>query len=178
MSRTSLLILILLTPPAIVAVVERSQEYPKRYAEVIPGSLYRSAFPSGEQIRNLAHDKGIRTILRLTGEDHDPKYKEERQVAAELGLRFETTLMPGDGCGKFEDLDRAADIVGDPRNWPVLFHCAAGKQRSNAVLAAYRMKKCQWTVDKALAELEAGYGLDREAEQELVEHLRAYAETR
>jgi protein-tyrosine phosphatase len=56
----------------------------------------------------------------------------------------------------------------------VYVHCAAGKQRSNAAVAAYRMRHCGWTLEQTLAELEEKYGLDRTAEAALVEHLEKY----
>jgi hypothetical protein len=87
--------------------------------------------------------------------------------------------MPGNGCAPFEDLDAAAAAIAaalaDPNKSPVFFHCQAGKQRSNAALAAYRMKRCGWSFDQTIAELQEQYDLDPIAEKVLVDHLREYA---
>jgi protein tyrosine/serine phosphatase len=173
--RALLLIFALLLPPGIVAVAERSQRYPRRFAEVVPGKVFRGGFPTARHVRNLAEDKGLKTILSLTGSKPEPKYVEETETAKAVGVRLVRIAMPGDGCGDFEDLDRAADAIGNRANWPLFFHCDAGKQRSNAALAAYRLRKCGWTIEQVLAELQTGHGLDQRAEKNLVDHLRRYA---
>jgi len=173
--RTLLLIFALLVPPGIAAVAERSQRYPRRYAEVIPGKLYRGGFPTARHIRNLAADKAVKTVLSLTGTKPEPKYTDEAETTKALGMRLLRVAMPGNGCADFEDLDRAADAIGNKANWPLFFHCDAGKQRSNAALAAYRLRKCGWTIEQALEELKNDHDLDPTAERELVEHLRRYA---
>jgi protein-tyrosine phosphatase len=88
--------------------------------------------------------------------------------------------MPGDGCAELGDLDRAADALdaalARPDRSPVFFHCDAGKQRTNAVLAAYRMRIKGWSLEQALDELENCYDFDRQNENELADHLAAYAD--
>jgi protein tyrosine/serine phosphatase len=175
LSRTFLLIVVLLAPLGISAYVSRSQHYPRRFAEVVPG-MYRGGFPTGDHIATLAREKGVKTIVSLTDLKDEAKYAEEMDAAKAAGLRFLRFPMLGDGRGDLDILDRAADAIGDKANWPVFFHCAAGKQRSNAALAAWRVKKCGWPLDKAIKELEDKYDLNRENEAELVDHLQAYAE--
>lgn len=174
-TKTVLLAVILLAPPGVAAAIGKSQRYPRRFAEVVPGGLYRGGFPTARHIHNLLNDKGIRTVVSLTDLKNEPKYAEEAAVAQAAGLRLLRFPMKGDGCGEFDDLDRAADAIGDQANWPLFFHCNAGKQRSNAVLAAYRLRKCRWTIEQALKELEDKYDLDRAAEKALVDHLQEYA---
>lgn len=174
--RALLLIFALLMPPGIVAVAERSQKYPRRLAEVVPDKIFRGGFPTAGHIRNLVTDKGIKTVVSLTGLKEEPKYVDELEAVNAAGLRLIRIAMPGNGCGHFEDLDRAAEAIGDQENWPVFFHCAAGKQRSNAALAAYRLRKCGWTIERTLSELEADHGLDPDSEKALVDHLRQYSE--
>ena len=84
--------------------------------------------------------------------------------------------MPGDGRATFDLLDGAADAMADSRNGPTYFHCAAGKMRSGAALAAYRMKHCGWTYERAMTEA-AQHDLDNDSENEkqLRQHLRKYA---
>ncbi len=151
--------------------------YPKRFAEVEPGSLYRGGYPSARNVRNLSVDKRIRTIVSLTGRVDDEDERAMLAAARDLRLRTLRFPMPGNGC--VEDLgvlDKAADAIHNAANRPVFFHCAAGKQRSNAVLAAYRMKHCGWTLADVLTELETRYDLLAEGKEKvLVEHLRRYA---
>ncbi|HVP10701.1 MAG TPA: hypothetical protein VMV94_05870 [Phycisphaerae bacterium] len=174
-SRTLLLIVAVLVPPGVTAVVSRSLQYPRRFAEVVPDGVYRGGFPTAAHIQALRSEKHIKTVVSLTDLKDEPSCVEEVEAVKEGGLRLLRFPMPGDGRGEFSTLDQAADAIGDKANWPVFFHCGAGKQRSNAVLAAYRVRKCGWTIDQALNELEDKYDLDPEKESTLIDHLRAYA---
>lgn len=187
MRQKTLLVLILLILPAATAVATKldlldatanAVFYPKRFAEVDPGALYRGGYPSARHIRNLAADKGVRTIVSLTDKVDDEDEHAMLAAAGDLRLRILRFPMPGDGCVEdFSVLDKAANAIHNEANRPVFFHCVAGKQRSNAVLAAYRMKHCGWTFDEAIGELETRYDLLADGkERELVEHLRNYAE--
>ncbi|MCK6484294.1 MAG: hypothetical protein L6R00_09190 [Phycisphaerae bacterium] len=151
---------------------------PRRFAEVEPGALYRGGRASPSALRNVARDHAIRTLLTFTAEPPEtPLAQTQRRLVDELHLKYINIPMPGDGRGSFEALDRAADALADASNRPVFFRCAAGKQRTNAALAAYRMRHCGWTFEAALAELDR-FGLDREKEAPLCDHLRRYAEER
>ncbi len=186
MRRKVLLVSVLLILPASTAVVTKFDLldatgnailYPKRFAEVEAGSLYRGGYPSARHIRNLADDKGIRTIISLTGQVDDEEERAMLAAVRDLRLRTLRFPMPGNGC--VEDLgvlDKVADAIHNAANRPIFFHCAAGKQRSNAALAAYRMKHCGWRFDEVLVELETQYDLLADGKEKvLVEHLRKYA---
>jgi protein-tyrosine phosphatase len=178
MVRSFFLVLALAAPPIVVIVgtqIRENQRYPRRFAEVIPHEVYRGGAPSAENIAHLKEDKAIRSVLDLTDRSDRPDEKQARETAERLGIRTLQFPMPGDGRGDFVQLDAAADVIADQANRPLFFHCAAGKQRSNAAWAAYRMKHCGWTIERTLAELERDYDLDRKAEQPLCEHLAAYA---
>lgn len=158
------------------AVVSAVLRYPSRFSEVLPSELYRGAYPTGAQVDHLVSDCRIRTILNLTTVTQDHREREEAAAAARHGVEVVRVSMPGDGCADFETLDRAAAVLADQSRRPIFFHCVAGKQRSNAVLAAYRMRYGGWSLDRALRELDA-HGLDRTAEKALCDHLEAYSRT-
>lgn len=166
---------LVLVPPMTVSVAGRIVRYPKRFAEVVPDALYRGGRPTARHIRNLKEMKSIRTIVTLEGYEDRPETREEIATAKETGIKLLRFGMPGDGCGSFAAMDAAADALAEKANWPLFFHCAAGKQRSNATLAAYRLKHCGWTIDQVLSELDE-YDLYRVEEAELCDHLRTYAE--
>jgi protein tyrosine/serine phosphatase len=46
------------------------------------------------------------------------------------------------------------EIMKDPANYPVLVHCLAGKHRTGAMCAVYRMEYDHWSNQKAIDELE------------------------
>lgn len=174
MRRTLLLIFVLLVPAGTVAVVTGLTRYPRRFAELDAGRLYRGGYPSAGQIRHLVEDFHVAKIVNLTSKANDSREREERAAAEDLGLCLVQIEMPGDGCADFDKLDQAADAMADKIAWPVFIHCAAGKQRSNAALAAYRLRNCGWSLGQALQELDR-HGLDREKERALCDHLAAYS---
>jgi protein tyrosine/serine phosphatase len=177
--KSILLAILLLLPPGAAAVSERLTRYPHRFAEAEPGRIYRGGFPTEENLRRLHKDLGIRTVISLTGDESGTKYLDEKRTATTLGMDFLRFPMPGDGRASYGDLDRAVDAlqlaVTAPDKRPVYFHCEAGKQRSNALLASYRLRACGWTMDQVLDELEEKYDLQHDDEAPLVAHLREYA---
>ncbi|MCG8408098.1 MAG: hypothetical protein MI923_23105 [Phycisphaerales bacterium] len=176
MLRTLLLAMALLIPPGATAIASKLLHFPKRFAVVEPAKLYRGGYPSPWNLRNLKDEHEIRTIVSLTGKVDKPHELEMLATKKELGLQHRRIPLPGNGCGEFADLDRAADALSVEEDQPIFFHCQAGKQRSNAVLAAYRMKHCGWTLKKALSELETHHGLEQDGrEKVLVDHLTEYA---
>lgn len=180
MRRFLLLLLVLLIPPVATIALPKIWELgnlPRRFAVVEEGKIYRGGFPDVSDIEYLNRVKGVTTIVSLTG----PTDRENEQAmlaeAKRLGIRMYRFPMPGNGRGDFNSMDRAAAAVADEANWPVFFHCAAGKQRSNAVLAAYRLKYCHWTIGRVKEELLKTYDLDPSDanERALLEHIEAYA---
>lgn len=177
MRKAFLLALVLLAPPgAVVAWREYQtvQRLPRRFAEVEPGALYRGGYPTAENIEHLKRERQIKTVINLTDEKNTPEERKMLDTVDKLGLKFFRIKMPGDGRADFTSLDMAADAMANKQNWPVFFHCAAGKQRSNAALAAYRLKYEGWPIDKTIDDLRR-YDLDPVGEGALCEHLRQYA---
>ncbi len=151
-------------------------DLPARFAEVEPGRVYRGGYPDPKALGRLADRYGVRSVVSLMLDSPDEgRTLAERDAARALGLRLIEIPMPGDGRAEFDDLDRAADAVAEAQaSGPVFFHCAAGRQRSNAVTAAYRMRRCGWGYDAAMKELEAHFGLEPGDKPDLREHLRRY----
>lgn len=156
----------------ILAFVTREHFWAKRFAVVEAGALYRGAYPEPWPLERLIRSNGIREILCLL----DGVPPEEERVAEEQGVRVINIPMPGNGCADFDSLDRAADVIRDAKAGakPLFVHCAAGVQRTNAAIVAYRLKHCGWTYDRAIAEAQQ-YWLDRKENPELFEHLKQYA---
>jgi protein tyrosine/serine phosphatase len=61
--------------------------------------------------------------------------------------------------------------MDDPANYPVWVHCTAGRDRTGAMCAVYRMEYDHWSAEQALAEMRE-YGFDPEKDAAA----RAYAE--
>lgn len=185
MRRAILIVSLLLIPPGVTLLLVdldlgnralNRVKYPRRFAEVEEGRLYRGGYPSAQDIRHLKADFNIETVLSLTGPVDTEEERELMTAIQQLGLRHVRIPMPGNGCGEMADLDAAANAIYNAGRRPIFFHCQAGKQRSNAALAAYRMKYCGWSFEQTMKELQLDYDLDLLGkEQVLVDHLKEYA---
>jgi protein tyrosine phosphatase (PTP) superfamily phosphohydrolase (DUF442 family) len=116
---------------------------------VEPGQIYRGAAQKPGPLQRLIKQHGIRTIVCLV--DPDP---EEQAIAESLGVRW--VWMPiGDSAlaVTFDTLEKLADLLAEPANQPVFYHCRRGVYRSNLAQAVYRMRCDGWTLDQALADL-------------------------
>lgn len=182
MRRILMLIAVLVIPPIGAALLDARAQMPNRFAEVEAGRLYRGGYPSGEHLQSLQSRYNIKTIVNLTdarakaGSAESRTAAEEREAASRLGMNMLIFPMPGNGQAVFAVLDEAADAISNKQNGPTYFHCAAGKMRSGAALAAYRMKHCGWSYTRAMDE--AGVydlGGDSENDVALRQHLRKYA---
>jgi protein tyrosine/serine phosphatase len=150
----------------------------RRFVEVVPGHLYRSGYLEQGPLRRVIDEHGIRTILALLNDEPDnPEQQREMAVAAEKKVQVLRIGMRGDGLADFDQLDQAADVLADESTHPLLVHCAAGVNRTGAVYAAWRMKHCGWSPERALAEAEQCGWLPRD-NPELREHLMSYYRSR
>lgn len=171
------IVVLLIAAGAVAIKYGRYHFFPKRFAVVEPGQLYRSGYLEPRPLKHVIHDHKLKTVLALLNNEPDTaEQQNEEAVASEENVKLIRIGMPGDGCGDFDALDRAADIMADPANRPLLVHCAAGVHRTGAAYAAYRMKYCGWSFEKALAEGDK-YGYPITGKPALVDHLREYYET-
>ncbi len=138
------------------AVQFRDDFVPKRFAEIIPGELYRGAWQRPRQIRAIVDRYAIRSILSLSvmGQ-HDEKYRSYAEVVRSRSIEW--VLMPI--VGSYMTLDRMAEaadwVAALPR--PLLFHCVAGHHRTTQAHTAWRMRHQGWSFDRAWADV-AQYG--------------------
>jgi protein tyrosine/serine phosphatase len=165
---------------ALAVAVKEGRHYivPKRFFAVEPGALYRSGYLEPGPLRRVIAEHKLKTIVCLLNNEPDnPDQQKEESVARETGVRLVRIGMPGTALADFEALDRAAGAMADRANWPLLVHCAGGANRTGAAYAAYRMKYCGWTLERAIAEGDR-FNLSLRDKPELVEHLRSYYQQR
>jgi protein tyrosine/serine phosphatase len=165
---------------ALAVAVKQGRHYvvAKRFFAVEPGSLYRSGYLEPVPLRKVIAEHKLKTIVCLLNNEPDnPDQRKEESVVRETGVRLVRIGMPGTGLANFDALDQAADAIADRANWPILVHCAGGENRTGAACAAYRMKHCGWSFEKAIAEGDK-FGLSLRDKPELVEHLRTYYQQR
>jgi tyrosine-protein phosphatase SIW14 len=128
---------------------------------VRPGVLYRSGQLSRAGLARVIYDHGIKTVVtlrsgHLPGEPA-PDLAEEEYCDREQIKYFRLPQQPWeapDGSVPNEiNVIKFREIMADPANYPVLVHCLAGKHRTGAMCAVFRMEHDHWTNQQALDEL-------------------------
>lgn len=115
----------------------------------VDDGLWRTAQPTCEGYRSAAR-LGVRTVVNLRTTPSD------RRGLARTGIdEVRIPCLPWNvsTC----DLVAFLAVATDPARRPVLVHCAQGRDRTGACVAAYRVVVDGWTVDEALAEMRS-YG--------------------
>lgn len=167
-------ILVVLLAGGVVVKYGRHYFFPKRFAVVVPGELYRSGYLEPWPLERVIRQYRLKTVLCLLGDEPDmPDQRKEEDVLAREHVELIRIGMPGDGLASFDLLEQAANVLADESRRPLLVHCAAGVNRTGAALAVWRMKHCGWDADQALAEAEQ-HGLTARNNPELQAHLREY----
>lgn len=120
----------------------KNRVIPKRWGVVVPGAIYRSGQLSKELVKSTLLKHNIRLVIDLTLEDrNDPDQATEQKTVTELGIEYEHFPLQGDGRGDLRNYASAiaAMVEAQANGKPVLIHCAAGVQRTGAIVAAYRL---------------------------------------
>ncbi|MEZ6044072.1 MAG: dual specificity protein phosphatase family protein [Planctomycetaceae bacterium] len=116
--------------------------FPKRWAVVYEGELYRSGQLSGALVERTLGDHQIDVVIDFTGEEPG-NLDQQAEIAACHKLHIEHHRFPlkGDGTGDIETYAAAVHSVEEAvRNHKrVLVHCAAGIHRTGGVLAMYKL---------------------------------------
>jgi protein tyrosine phosphatase (PTP) superfamily phosphohydrolase (DUF442 family) len=125
----------------------------KRVAVVESGRLVRGAWQRPGPLRRVIEREKIRTIVTLTAINRDdPKYVDQERVVRQTGVRWIIVPMRGSRAA-LEQMAQAADLLADPQNQPVFFHCVGGHHRTSLVQAAYRIRHDDWSAARAWREV-------------------------
>ena len=135
-----------------------------KFAEVVPGKIYRGAWQQAWPMRRLVRDYKIKTVVALAHPANHPLSVREQELGRELGYRWlHIPIVDERGTRDYrvlnEKLDQAAAVLADPANYPLYFHCHHGINRASMVQMAYRTKYCGWTLEQATAEISRTFGL-------------------
>jgi protein tyrosine phosphatase (PTP) superfamily phosphohydrolase (DUF442 family) len=114
----------------------------------VSDSLYRSAQPSAEGMRNLKAI-GVETIVNLRS------FHSDRDEIGDTGLAHEHIYMKAWHPEENEAV-RFLQIVANPRRHPVLVHCQHGADRTGAMVALYRVAVQGWSKEEAVKEMFQG----------------------
>jgi protein tyrosine phosphatase (PTP) superfamily phosphohydrolase (DUF442 family) len=117
----------------------------------VSDTLYRSAQPSTEGMRNLKA-MGIETVVDLRS------FHSDRDEIGDTGLAYEQIYMKA-WHPEEEDAVRFLQIVTNPKRNPVIVHCQHGADRTGTMCVLYRVALQGWSKQEALKEMtDGGFG--------------------
>ncbi|MEM9726020.1 MAG: sulfur transferase domain-containing protein [Pseudomonadota bacterium] len=127
----------------------------------IDDDAYRAAQPGPRQFRRIRR-RGVRTIVNLRGGRQFGSYPLEREACARLGLAYEEITLRSREAPSLQTLQDAADLL-ERVEYPVLFHCKSGADRSGLMAALYLMLKAKRPASDAKRMLALRYGHVRQS---------------
>ena len=130
--------------------------------------LYRGAQPSKEGYAALKAI-GVDTVVRLSNAD-DGGADEEQDVAA-AGMRYVSIPMTTVRPPTDDQTRRFLSLLRDNPQSTIFVHCKSGADRTGVMVALARITFDHWTVDQAMAEMNAFH-----YHQWFLPHLQRYIE--
>lgn len=140
--------------------------FPKRFAVVEPGVLYRAGRLTPAAFERVVKAHGIRTIVDLgawpEGSRDD---RRAHDTARALGVERVRLDLRGDSRGDPNHYVRTLRMIRDPERRPVLVHCGAGTERTGCAVALFRQIEQGWDLERAYREADhAGHSPSRNPE--------------
>ena len=110
--------------------------------------VYRGGQPSDKGFQ-LLKEKGVKTVINLRMEN------DESSVVQRLGMNY--VHIPIEDIRPWTQIPEAAvakyfELINNPANYPIFFHCRRGADRTGAMAALYRIAIERWDAGKAYSE--------------------------
>lgn len=142
----------------------------KRFAEVVPGEIYRAGKLTPASMKRVVERHHIKTIVDLGAwEPGTPDALLAQHVADELGVTRVVYDLEGDATGDPNAYVQTLRVMTDPQRQPVLIHCGAGTERTGCAVILYRHIVQDVPLDDALREARrAGHDPERNPRLEQV----------
>jgi protein tyrosine/serine phosphatase len=147
---------------------------------VEPGVLMRCGQPRIRDLEQIRAAHGLSTVVCARGGTRHPLrgrwFRKERVWCAQTGVQLEHLPFSDAATPPADVFARFLEIMQQPQRRPVLVHCEQGFHRTGLLCAAYRIRLCNWPLDRALDEMRA-YGFDfaRPKRRPLLDALLAWA---
>ena len=126
---------------------------------VIPGAVYRSSQPSPERLESLIKKHGIRTVVSFRGCCEEARwYRDECRVTSRFGVSQED--LNGSSASRLPSVQTIRELVAifDRAEYPILFHCNRGIDRTGMASAIALLLKTDTPVAEARNQLGLRYG--------------------
>ncbi len=125
----------------------------KNFSVVVDNRLYRSGQPRPGQLERWIALYGLKTIvvLRPTLEPY------EKEIAERTGVALHHIVLSSRKGPSDDQWHDILTLFEDERNWPILYHCRDGADKTGIVTAMYRIEVQGWPLWKALLEMNLHY---------------------
>lgn len=143
-----------------VAAWNHSHTYPKRFASVVEGRIYRSGSVSAAQLERLQREHGIRRVISLL-DAKAPETLAERDAARELRIDWHNIPLRGNGASTSADRERLRELLSEDGAGPTLVHCAAGTNRTGLAIGMFRLHHQGWSLQEVMEEM-GRFGFENE----------------
>ncbi len=125
---------------------------------VIAGRIFRSAQPTGPELEQIIHDKDIRTVVNLRGCCTPLDwYLEECRVTHRLNVAQEDISLSATRMPSTSEIRRLVEVL-DHCEYPILFHCFHGADRTGLASAVALLLQTDASLDEAQGQLGINYG--------------------
>ena len=125
---------------------------------VIPGKVYRTAQLDGDELTRLIAEKKVRTVVNLRGTGPDTAwYMAEARATHAAGVSQEDVALSAKRLPAPAEIRRLVDIL-DHTEYPVVFHCQRGADRTGLAATATLLLLTDATPDRARRQLWPRYG--------------------
>lgn len=125
---------------------------------VIPGEVYRSAQLSAAALEHFIHTKHIRTVVNLRGCcDPEAWYLDEGRVTLRNNVSLEDLGFSAARLPSSVALRQLLEVI-DRSEYPILFHCHKGSDRTGMASALALLLRTDASVEEARRQLSFRYG--------------------
>jgi protein tyrosine phosphatase (PTP) superfamily phosphohydrolase (DUF442 family) len=122
-----------------------------RFAEIRPG-LSRGGALADASVKYL-RDRGYKTVVSFLTEPV------ESAAVVNAGMKYVHIPMRSNAFSAQPPTDSQVkqflEVTRDSTQYPMYIHCKAGKDRTGAMTAIYRMEACGWTKEEAIQEMKS-----------------------
>jgi protein tyrosine phosphatase (PTP) superfamily phosphohydrolase (DUF442 family) len=115
---------------------------------IVTDGVYRGGQPNEEGFLFLK-EQGVKTIINLRAED------DESAMIEKLGMKyFHIPIRLIFPWSKIPEaaIDKYFEVINNPDNHPIFFHCRRGADRTGALAALYRIANQGWQPARAWSE--------------------------
>jgi hypothetical protein len=125
---------------------------------VIPGQVYRSAQLSAAALQQFIHDKHLRTVINLRGCcDPEAWYLDQGRVTLGNNVSQEDLSFSAGRLPSIVTLRQLLEVI-DRSEYPILFHCNKGADRTGMASALALLLRTDTPLEEARRQLGFRYG--------------------